>query len=158
MQDSIEELLLGKADNANRAFGDTHRHLVQNSVGFYAQDDWKIQPRLTLSFGLRYDINGNLRDLQDRGRKLLSLVAACLKSDKELNRLYNVDYHDFGPPWLRLGHLRNRQDGFARRVLLNLRRPEFRHLGLPVFFGGRERRRLYPAESGAVFGFDFGAT
>lgn len=44
IQDSVEELLLGKADNANRAFGDTHRHLVQNSVGFYAQDDWKIKP------------------------------------------------------------------------------------------------------------------
>ena len=52
IQDSIEELLLGKADNANRTFGDTHRHLVQNSVGFYAQDDWKIKPRLTLTFGL----------------------------------------------------------------------------------------------------------
>ena len=38
IQDSVEELLLGKADNANRAFGDTHRHLVQNSVGFYAQE------------------------------------------------------------------------------------------------------------------------
>jgi outer membrane receptor protein involved in Fe transport len=56
IQDSIEELLLGKADNAKRAFGDTHRHLIQNSVGFYAQDDWKIKPRLTVSFGLRYDI------------------------------------------------------------------------------------------------------
>ena len=57
-----EELLLGKADNANREFGNTHRHLVENSVGFYAQDDWKIRPRLTLNFGLRYDINGNVRD------------------------------------------------------------------------------------------------
>src|SRR6202049_4929353 len=69
-QDQIEELLLGKADNASRSFGDTHRYLVQNSVGFYAQDDWKIRPRLTLSFGLRYDINGNLRALQNRAANL----------------------------------------------------------------------------------------
>ena len=29
VQDAIEELLLGKADFANRAFGDTHRHLFR---------------------------------------------------------------------------------------------------------------------------------
>ena len=96
VQDSIEELLLGKADNANRAFGDTHRHLVQNSVGFYVQDDWKIKPRLTLTVGLRYDIFGNLRDRNN--------VAANFFPDRGLvqvgqgiNRLYDVDRGDFGP-------------------------------------------------------------
>jgi hypothetical protein len=44
VQDSIEQLLLGKADNANRAFGDTQRYLTQNSLGLYVQDDWKIKP------------------------------------------------------------------------------------------------------------------
>ncbi|MGH9550444.1 MAG: TonB-dependent receptor domain-containing protein, partial [Terriglobales bacterium] len=96
VQNSIEELLLGKADNANRAFGDTHRHLVQNSVGFYAQDDWKIKPRLTLTFGLRYDVFGNLRDRDN--------VAANFFPDRGLvqvgngiSRLYDVDYRDLGP-------------------------------------------------------------
>ena len=49
IQDEVEQLLLGKADNTNRAFGDTHRHLVQNSLGFYAQDDWKINHDLPLT-------------------------------------------------------------------------------------------------------------
>ena len=83
IQDSIEELLLGKADNANRAFGDTHRHLVQNSVGFYIQDDWKIKPRFTLTFGLRYDIFGNLRDREQRRRQFLSGARPGASRDRE---------------------------------------------------------------------------
>ncbi len=96
IQDSIEELLLGKADNAKRAFGDTHRHLVQNSVGFYVQDDWKIKPRLTLSFGLRYDIFGNLRDRENVAANFFPGVG-LVQVGQGINRLYHVDYKDFGP-------------------------------------------------------------
>jgi len=96
IQDSIEELLLGKADNANRAFGDTHRHLVQNSVGFYAQDDWKINPRLTLTFGLRYDIFGNVRDRNNVAANFFPGVG-LVQTGQGVNRLYNIDYKDFGP-------------------------------------------------------------
>ena len=96
IQDSIEELLLGKADNANRAFGDTHRHLVQNSVGFYVQDDWKIKPRLTLSFGLRYDIFGNLRDRENVAANFFPGVG-LVQVGQGINRLYHIDYKDFGP-------------------------------------------------------------
>jgi len=96
VQDSIEELLLGKADNANRAFGDTHRHLVQNSVGFYVQDDWKIKPRLTLTFGLRYDIFGNVRDRNNVAANFFPGVG-LVQTGQGVNRLYNIDYKDFGP-------------------------------------------------------------
>jgi hypothetical protein len=96
VQDSVEELLLGKADNANRAFGDTHRHLVQNSVGFYVQDDWKIKPRLTLTFGLRYDIFGNLRDRQNITANFIP-AQGLVPVGHGIDRLYEVDYKDFGP-------------------------------------------------------------
>ncbi len=96
VQNSIEELLLGKADNANRAFGDTHRHLVQNSVGFYVQDDWKIKPRFSLSFGMRYDIFGNLRDRDNVAANFFP-GQGLVKLGQGISRLYDVDYHDFGP-------------------------------------------------------------
>jgi hypothetical protein len=96
IQDSIEELLLGKADNANRAFGDTHRHLVQNSVGFYIQDDWKIKPRLTVTFGLRYDIFGNLRDRSNVAANFFP-GQGLVQVGHGIDRLYDVDYKDFGP-------------------------------------------------------------
>lgn len=96
VQDDVEQLLLGKADTADRAFGDTHRYLVQNSVGFYAQDDWKVKPRLTVTFGMRYDINGNLRDLKNRAANFLP-SGGLVQVGQGISRLYNVDHGDFGP-------------------------------------------------------------
>ncbi len=96
VQDDVEQLLLGKADVANRSFGDTHRHIYQNSVGFYAQDDWKIKKNFTLSYGLRYDINGTMRDKSNLeanfipGRNLVQV-------GKGTNGIHNIDYGDFGP-------------------------------------------------------------
>jgi len=96
VQDQVEALLLGKADNANRAFGDTQRYLSQNSVGFYAQDDWKIKPGLTVTLGLRYDVFGNVRDSKNRAANFLP-DQGLVQVGQGIDRLYNIDYGDIGP-------------------------------------------------------------
>jgi len=95
-QDDVEQLLLGKADLADRDFGDTHRHITQNSVGFYAQDDWKIKPRFTLNYGLRYEINGTMRDTQNREANFI-VPTGLVQVGHGIGGITNVDYHDFGP-------------------------------------------------------------
>jgi len=96
VQDDVEELLLGKADQADRSFGNTHRHITQNSVGFYIQDDWKIKPRITLSYGLRYDINGTMRDTNDLEANFIP-GTGLVQVGKGISGIHNVDYGDFGP-------------------------------------------------------------
>jgi hypothetical protein len=94
----VEELLLGKADLADRSFGDTHRHIYQNSVGFYAQDDWKLRKNFTLSYGLRYEINGTMRDKNNLEAEFVPGSPTGLERvGQGINGINAVDYHDFGP-------------------------------------------------------------
>ncbi len=92
----IEELLLGKAEGANRNFGDTHRHIIQKSVGFYVQDQWKIRPRLTLDLGLRWELNGALGETNNLGANFLP-DRGLVSVGKGISSLYKKDMHDFGP-------------------------------------------------------------
>lgn len=53
--DSYVNFLLGDAstfEQLDYLFG---KHWVNNNYGFYVQDNWHIQPRLTLNLGLRFD-------------------------------------------------------------------------------------------------------
>ena len=51
---SFASFLLG---DANSGITETHKYVAQQYRyhGFYAQDDWRITPRLTLNIGLRYE-------------------------------------------------------------------------------------------------------
>ena len=92
----VEQLLLAKADLADRNFGDTHRHIVQKSVGFYAQDEWKVRPRLTLTLGLRWEVNGALGEKDNHGANFFP-DRGLLTLGQGISSLYNQDLGDFGP-------------------------------------------------------------
>jgi hypothetical protein len=94
--DSLVGLLLGRFDIAGRNFGSTVRHLSQNSTGLYAGDDWRATPRLTLSYGLRYDLSTALSEADD--------LAATFVPDRGLVRigdgldsLHDLDTNNVGP-------------------------------------------------------------
>jgi hypothetical protein len=107
---TLESLLVGRVDRANRSFGDTSRHLFEPSTGLYVQDEWKFTPRVTISYGLRWDLNGALGDAD----KVASNFYPCAPPEPSMcppggapaglvrvgtsnPRLYGLDFRDFGP-------------------------------------------------------------
>ncbi len=106
----IDQLLTGRLDQASRSFGDTSRHLYQPSLGVYFQDEWKVTPRVTVSYGLRWDLNGALGDADKIASNFFPCAppepSVCAPSgfpnglvrvQQGFPRLYNLDHKDFGP-------------------------------------------------------------
>ncbi len=94
--DAIVQLLLGRADSAARSFGTTPRHLFQNSLGLYVNDDWKIHPRLTLTLGVRWDVSGALGEKDNLGSNFIPSLG-LVDLGAGIDALYDKDGNNFGP-------------------------------------------------------------
>ena len=46
--------------------GQSGPNVRQQVWGFFAQDDWKVTPRLTANLGLRYEFNSHMSDVNNR--------------------------------------------------------------------------------------------
>ena len=64
--DSFASFLLGQPVEFFQGGGDFNRGLRKWIVGGYAQDEWRVTPRLTLSYGLRYEVNTPYTDIRNR--------------------------------------------------------------------------------------------
>jgi hypothetical protein len=51
----LTEFLQGNVHNGLQYSGDTTRHTRENDFGLYVQDSFRLTPRLTLNYGLRWD-------------------------------------------------------------------------------------------------------
>lgn len=109
-QTVIDQLLLGRFDESARSFGDTSRHLYQPSLGLFFQDEWKVTPRVTISYGLRWDVNGALGDADKNASNFFPCAdpepTVCapkgfpnglVRLQQGFSRLYNLDLRDLGP-------------------------------------------------------------
>ena len=94
--DSLVGLLLGRFDIASRSFGSTSRDMSQQSFGAYINDDWKLSPRLTVSAGLRYDLNLPIKEVNDLASNFIP-GRGLVQLGNGIDQLYNVDANNFGP-------------------------------------------------------------
>ncbi|HET6220417.1 MAG TPA: TonB-dependent receptor [Acidobacteriaceae bacterium] len=53
--DALASYLLGTPDAAGRVVGSTEGNMLGYAYASYVQDDWRLNPKLTLNLGFRYD-------------------------------------------------------------------------------------------------------
>ncbi len=64
--DSYASFLLGQPVQFFQGGGDFNRGLRKWIVAGYAQDEWRLTKRLTLTYGLRYEVNTPYTEVRDR--------------------------------------------------------------------------------------------
>jgi hypothetical protein len=72
--------------------------LISHRVGFFAQDDIKVTPKLTINLGARYDIMPYPREMHDRLSNFDPATGTLLIAGQNTSdRLVDTDYKDIAP-------------------------------------------------------------
>ncbi len=85
--DAMADFLLGFPAQTQRQVGNAQAYLRQNTFGFYAQDDWRVTPYLTINAGLRYEY---FSPYTNDGLPLLNLDYSTLPNDPLLRPVSSV--------------------------------------------------------------------
>jgi TonB dependent receptor len=103
LPDSIQALITNAPTSATIVAPQVTLRPIYENLSLFAQDTWRVSPRLTLSYGLRYEIvpapneeNGNL-PLTVNGLQEDSYNLANLSLSSERRRFYETTYHNFAP-------------------------------------------------------------
>jgi hypothetical protein len=96
---TLEDFLRGViSGGGSQARGDTNRNTFEDSFGWYAQDSFRWTPRLTLNYGIRWDLFGVPGEKHGLFFNFFpSTLALVQVRSLALDRLYSADHKDFAP-------------------------------------------------------------
>ena len=97
--DSMADFLLGLTYTSTIGPTATNVYLNFQSQDFFAQDDWKVKPNLTLNLGLRYELDHPVYSPNNTvsNFSLAQQQYIQVGQNGASNGLYNVDANNFAP-------------------------------------------------------------
>ncbi len=88
---SIANLLLGAPVVFYQGLGNFERAVDVWSLGAYAQDEWRVTPRVTLNYGLRYERINPFTEVDDRLNTFVPGVKSQVRPDAPVGLLFPGD-------------------------------------------------------------------
>ncbi|MBV9155439.1 MAG: TonB-dependent receptor, partial [Acidobacteriaceae bacterium] len=106
--DSFASFLLGQPVQFFQGGGDFSRSLRKWITAAYAQDEWRMTPNFTISYGLRYEVNTPYTEIRNRLNAWAPGRQSQVRPDAPASLLFPgdpgvpagiapVDYHEFMP-------------------------------------------------------------
>lgn len=96
---TLDDFLSGTIDGGSSADGDGTRYSYQNGGGAYLLDSWRLNPQITLNYGLRWDYYGVI-GAKNNAFSIFSVNTGSLETigtSGAPSSLYPKDWADFAP-------------------------------------------------------------
>lgn len=115
---AFADFLLGHFNNAEGQIGAPVANFRSNYFALYAQDNWKVTPKLTVNYGLRWENDQPFRDKHD------AIVNIDFRWDNSMEPVYvragTGDPYENNPPFRLASDIQYVRDGrFGSRAFLN---------------------------------------
>lgn len=94
---NVQSFIAGNANSFNIVIGDRSSAIVQNALGFYVQDNFKVRQNVTLELGLRYDWNMTPTERFDRFVVFDPATRSLVRVGEGIDKVYEENNRNFQP-------------------------------------------------------------
>jgi Carboxypeptidase regulatory-like domain/TonB dependent receptor len=94
---SLADFLAGLVDTSTLDVGDPKRQVFVNTFSLFAQDAWRLSPRFTANYGLRYDYEGPLHNTWKDLSVFRPNAGGLAFQGAGINSIYPQDWTNFSP-------------------------------------------------------------
>jgi len=91
--DSLDDFVAGRVTGGRQAQGNSDRDTYQSSHGLYFQDSFRISPRVTLNYGVRWDYYGVVGEKDGK----FSIFDTAGGTVRPVTQLYPKDFNNVSP-------------------------------------------------------------
>ena len=94
---NLASFMDGRATSFSITIGDRSSAIIQNALGFYVQDNYKVRPNVTLELGLRYDWNMTPTERFNRFIVFDPTTGSLAQDGSQIDGVYEENNKNFQP-------------------------------------------------------------